>query len=53
MAVPPEIIRLDIWVMAAAAVLLVMFAKTGWRVTRREGAVMVFLYIGYLGWLLV
>lgn len=53
MTVPPEIIRLDIWVMAASALLLVLFARTGWRVGRLEGAVMVSLYAGYLAWLLV
>ena len=52
MAVPPEIARFDVWVMAAAAVLLVIFAKTGWRIARLEGAVMVCLYVGYLAWLL-
>jgi len=52
LAVPPEIIHLDIWVMTAAAVLLVLFARTGWRITRREGGVMLCLYLGYLGWLL-
>lgn len=50
--VAPEIIRADIWVMTAAAVLLVIFARTGWRVGRREGAVMLGGYAGYMGWLL-
>lgn len=52
MAVPPEIIRLDIWVMAAAALLLVLFARSGWRISRTEGVVMIGLYLAYLGWLL-
>lgn len=52
MIVPPEIIRLDIWVMGAAALILVLFARTGWRIGRREGAVMLACYAGYLGWLL-
>lgn len=53
MVVPPEIIGLDIWVMAATAVLLVFFARTGWRIDRREGSVMVALYAAYLAWLLL
>lgn len=51
--VPAEIIRFDIWVMAAAALLLVLFARSGWRVTRREGGLMLTLYLAYLGWLLI
>jgi len=52
MAVPPEIIRLDIWVMCAATVLLLGFARTGWHVGRREGGAMLVCYLGYLAWLL-
>jgi cation:H+ antiporter len=47
-AVPDEIIRLDVWVMMATAVLLVVFAVTGWRVSRREGAVCLVAYAVYL-----
>jgi len=47
-AVPDEIIRLDVWVMMATAVLLVVFAVTGWRVSRREGAVCLIAYGAYL-----
>jgi cation:H+ antiporter len=46
--VPGEIIRLDVWVMMATAVLLVVFAVTGWRVSRREGAVCLIAYGAYL-----
>ncbi|MEQ9258937.1 MAG: calcium/sodium antiporter [Roseovarius sp.] len=52
MAVPPEIIRLDIWVMTGAALLLMVFARTGWRIGRREGGLMLALYLAYLVWLL-
>lgn len=52
MVVPVEIIALDIWVMSAATVMLVVFAYTGWRVGRREGAIMLACYVAYLGWLL-
>jgi cation:H+ antiporter len=50
--VPVEIIRLDIWVMVAATLALLIFARTGWRVGRREGAAMVTAYLAYVGVLL-
>jgi cation:H+ antiporter len=50
--VPPEIARLDIWVMLATSLLLVLFAATGWRVNRWEGAVFLAAYAAYLGVLL-
>ncbi|MEI4195805.1 calcium/sodium antiporter [Roseovarius sp. E0-M6] len=52
MAVPLEIIRLDIWVMSAAALLIIVFTRSGWRLARREGGVLLACYVGYLGWLL-
>ncbi len=51
--VPREIADFDIWVMLAATVLLLFFAISGWRVSRREGGVLLALYVayvGYLGW---
>lgn len=53
LVVPREIITLDIWVMCAATVLLAVFARTGWRIGRAEGAYMILCYAGYLAWLLV
>ncbi len=53
MTVPPEIMRLDIWVMCAATLLLVLCARTGWRIGRREGGAMLLCYLSYLGWLLI
>ncbi|MBI1339903.1 calcium/sodium antiporter [bacterium] len=50
-AVPPEIARLDIWVMAAATAALFIVTITGWRIARWEGGVMVAAYAGYIGWL--
>ena len=47
-AVPPEIIALDIWVMLGATVLLLAFAITGWRVSRLEGAFLLAAYATYL-----
>lgn len=46
--VPGEIIRLDIWVMLAATLLLVVFAATDWRISRKEGAVFLIAYAAYL-----
>ena len=46
--IPGQIVVFDIWVMLAAAVLLVIFAVTGWRVSRREGAVFLAAYALYL-----
>ena len=51
--VPREIADFDIWVMLAATVLLLFFAISGWRVSRREGGILLVLYaayVGYLGW---
>ena len=46
--VPEVIARFDVWVMLGAAILLVVFAVTGWRVSRREGAVFLLAYAIYL-----
>jgi cation:H+ antiporter len=47
--VPHEIIEFDIWVMLAATVLLLWFAVSGWIISRREGAVLLGLYVVYIG----
>lgn len=52
LAVPDEITRLDIWVMIAATLAMLVFARTGWRVGRREGAAMVAAYVIYISILL-
>jgi cation:H+ antiporter len=46
--VPPQIAAFDVWVMIAAAPLLVLFAATGWRVERWEGGAFLAAYAGYL-----
>ena len=46
--VPPQILAMDIWVMLAASLLLVLFAVTGWRVSRREGLLFLLAYAAYL-----
>lgn len=49
--VPASIVQVDGWVMAATTALLVLFARSGWRIGRREGLVFLALYGGYTTWL--
>lgn len=49
--VPQEIVRFDAPVMVAVSLLLVLFATTGLRIARREGAILIMGYVGY-GWML-
>ena len=49
--VPARMIGLDIWVMLAASAVLIVFAVTGRRIDRREGAIMLALYVAYTIWL--
>jgi cation:H+ antiporter len=49
--VPPEVIRLDVWVMGAVTALTLALAATGRRVSRVEGAVLLVLYAAYIAWL--
>ena len=46
-AVPAEIAAFDIWVMLGVTALLLVQLRSGWRLTRIEGALLVALYIGY------
>ncbi|MDQ2094868.1 calcium/sodium antiporter [Rhodalgimonas zhirmunskyi] len=46
--VPAQVASFDIWVMLAATLALAVFAATGQRIDRREGAVLVTAYGGYL-----
>ncbi|MEC7961875.1 MAG: calcium/sodium antiporter [Pseudomonadota bacterium] len=48
MQIPAEIMRLDIWVLVAASLVLMLFARTRWTVSRREGALFVLCYGIYL-----
>lgn len=52
LTVPPGIAAFDIWIMLAATVAMLVLARTGWRVGRREGAVMVLAYAAWLAVLL-
>jgi len=50
-AAPARILGEDVWVMLAATAILLVFAFTGQRVDRREGALLLALYAGYMMWL--
>jgi cation:H+ antiporter len=49
--VPAEILARDVWVMLAATLLLLVVARTRWRIGRREGALLLASYLGYLAWI--
>ena len=46
--VADDIASIDIWVMLAASILILPILITGWRVTRREGALLLVLYTAYI-----
>ncbi len=46
--VPPELLDADIWVMLGATALLLVFALTGWRLSRLEGGMFMGAYAAYL-----
>lgn len=48
LAIPPGIAAFDVWIAALAAVMLVVFAMTGWRIGRREGAALLAAYALYI-----
>lgn len=50
--VPDTIARFDVWIMVGAATALTAFARTGWRITRMEGAALLLGYPIYLSVLL-
>ncbi len=45
--VPAEIARFDIWVMLGVTALLLVQLRSGWRLSRIEGALLMAIYIGY------
>lgn len=49
--VPPEIIYLDIWVMAGATLALLIFAAKGPQLGRGQGFLLVLAYAGYISYL--
>lgn len=51
--VPAQIMTLDIWVMLAATAGLLLFARSGHRLSRLEGAALLLAYVAYVGWMVV
>ena len=51
LTVPAQLAGADLWIMLAAAVALVIFAITHWRIGRLEGLVLVLAYAAYLAFL--
>ena len=49
--IPYEAIAIDLWVMLGLSVLLVPFLVSGLRLGRREGALLLALYLGYVAYL--
>ncbi|MBO6754990.1 MAG: calcium/sodium antiporter [Roseibium sp.] len=49
--VPPKVLTYDLWLLVAVTALLLYFAFTEARLSRREGAVFLVLYTAYLGFL--
>lgn len=49
--VPAEIAAFDIWVMLGVTALLIVQLRSGWRLSRIEGALLVALYAGYTAFL--
>jgi cation:H+ antiporter len=47
-SVPAHLLWFDMPVMVAVSLLLLLVGRSGWRIGRREGAVMLALYAGYL-----
>ncbi len=50
--VVPQMLWLDMPVMVAVTLLCLVFARSGWRIGRREGGLMLALYAAYVGVLL-
>lgn len=46
--VPAEAARIDLWVMVAVTALLIAFSMSGWRLSQREGLIMLISYLAYV-----
>lgn len=51
--VPAEIARFDVWVLLAVTALLLVQLRSGWKMSRAEGALLVLLYAGYTAFLIL
>ncbi|MDN5568322.1 MAG: sodium:calcium antiporter, partial [Paracoccus sp. (in: a-proteobacteria)] len=52
LSIPPEMLRLDLWVMLGTSALLAPFLFRGIALTRRVGGALLALYAGYI-WVLL
>lgn len=50
-SIDPVFLRMDIWVMLGCAVGVLPFLRTGWKLSRTEGAIFVSAYVLYTIWL--
>jgi cation:H+ antiporter len=46
--IPEAIAAYDIWILVGVSVLLLVMGRSGWRIGRREGVVLIFLYAAYV-----
>ena len=51
--IPASIAEADIWILCGVTVLLAVVARTGWRISRGEGAALLAVYGAYVVWLLL
>lgn len=51
--IPAHVVTYDLWIMAAVTALLLIFARTDHRISKREGAAFLFLYASYIGFLVI
>ncbi|AGP31840.1 calcium/sodium antiporter [Corynebacterium terpenotabidum] len=51
--VPDEVLYVDMLVMTGVSALVVAMCRSGHRITRREGGVLVLLYVAYLAYLVI
>lgn len=51
-AVPPELLDVDIWVLAASTAALIVLALSGARLSRTHGLMLIAGYAAYVAWLL-
>ena len=51
--VAAEIARFDVWILAAVTALLVVQLRSGWKVSRTEGLLLLFLFVAYTAFLLM
>jgi cation:H+ antiporter len=50
--VPPEMLAVDVWVLAGATAAVILFAFRGLKISRWEGLALAAGYAGYMAWLL-